>query len=354
MAIAAQVQGPAEVDTDSTTRLRIQPFEDGRALWRELLNRYPGATLYHSESWIELLRRAHRLSLLLVTLDAGDKPVAGCVFARAPLSRRFISLSFSDSCPPIARERGAALRLLGALVSQNPSNRSYEIRGIGNVPEWETVECFANWRLNLDRPLAAIQSGLAVNFRRNLRRASHQTISIERGSGDDFLARFYALQLENRRRLGLPPQPWRFFSLAREIFAGNFEVWLARDNGLDVASAVFMRDGDVVHYKWGARRSNYQSHANHLLFWNAIEEFSAHVRVLDLGRADIRNHGLIRFKKELGAVASPLPSSFYPRAPKLVSAEALTGTAAILARVWSRLPMFITRLAGRVVYRHLG
>ena len=131
-------------------------------------------------------------------------------------------------------------------------------------------------------------------------------------------------------------------------------MWIARENHEDVASAVFLRDGDVVHYKWGARRSNNRSCANHLLFWNAIEEFANRTRLLDLGRTDIRNQGLMRFKNELGASASPMPSSFYPRAPRQVSPEVLTGSRAIVARIWRRLPIFATELAGRVTYRFLA
>jgi hypothetical protein len=63
------------------------------------------------------------------------------------------------------------------------------------------VDCFANWRLSLDRPLARIEKGLAVNFRRNLRRASRETTKIDHGSGIDLLERFYAMQVESGRQL---------------------------------------------------------------------------------------------------------------------------------------------------------
>ncbi|HEY2106311.1 MAG TPA: GNAT family N-acetyltransferase [Candidatus Binataceae bacterium] len=357
MVMAAEADaGRYSAGPDSTLQLRLLPFSKGRAGWNELLNSFPEATIYHRDSWLQLLVRAYGLSLWLATLQRSDSVVAGCVFARAPLSRRFVSLSFSDSCPPLTKEPGADRQLLSALVAQAPSRSSYEVRGIGGVAGWETVECFATWRLGLDRPLARIEKGLAANFRRNLRHASPTTIKIDHGSGIDLVKRFYVMQVESRRRLGLPAQPWRFFELAREIFAadGNFEVWLASENGEDVASAVFMGDGDVIHYKWGARRLNHRSNANHLLFWNAIEEFAPRARFLDLGRADVRNKGLMRFKAELGASVSPLPSSFYPRAPRHVSAEVLTGGRAILAGILSRMPVFATRMAGRVAYRFLG
>ena len=132
-------------------------------------------------------------------------------------------------------------------------------------------------------------------------------------------------------------------------------LWIASQNGKDVSSAVFLRDRDVAYYKWGARRPGHQSSANHLLFWNAIEEFvSQGVHTLDLGRADVRNQGLTRFKKELGAVAEPLPYSFYPRVPASVSPEMLTGTGRFVSKVWARLPIVATKILGGAIYRFLA
>jgi hypothetical protein len=337
-------------------QLKLQPFSEGATSWRELLASCAGVTLYHREPWTTLLTRAYGLSLWLLLLEEGNEVVAGCLFAQSPISRRFTSLSFSDECPPLSKRANAERELLEQLTERAGAHTTYEVRGIGGVAGWKTVECFANWRLDLDRPLGRIESGLALNFRRNLKRASRQAITIERGNSKDLLKRFYTMQLQSRRRMGLPPQPWHFFDLTRDIFGagGNFEVWMAQENAEDVASAVFLTDGDVVYYKWGARRSNYRSFANHLLFWNAIEEFARRARILDLGRADIRNQGLMRFKAELGASSATLPFSYFPRAPKQVSPEVLTGGRAFLAGIWSRMPMAATKLAGRFLYRYLG
>jgi len=352
----AEARSGHDNESDShVVGLRLRPFNKHQALWRELVSASGEATLFHRDSWIQLLARAYSLSLWIATLNKKGKIAAGCLFARAPLSRRFIALPFSDACAPLALNSEAVGPLLNALTVRGEPPCSYEIRGISGIAPWLTVECFVNWRLYLDSSLRRVEQRLAPNFRRNLRRASRHAISVEHGSSIELLKRFYAMQLRSRRRLGLPPQPWRFFKIAQEIFAaeGNFEVWTACIGGTDVASAVFLRDGDVMHYKWGARRADDESSANHLLFWNAIEEFSSTGRVLDLGRTDVGNQGLMRFKREIGACATPLPSAFYPRAPRRVSAEALTGGFAIAAKVWRRMPVFATALAGRLVYRYL-
>lgn len=284
--------------------------------------------------------------------------MAGCVLARShnPFARRFISLPFSDHAPPLAIDDAAEESLLDALVERAAPRALYEIRGVAGQDPWRTVECFARWNLALDRPLKTIERGLALNFRRNLRGAQREPITVERGNGIEHLRRFYSLQLESRRRIGLPPQPWSFFRLTREIFAprGDLDIWLASERGEDVASTVFLRSGDDVSFKWSARRPGHQSKANHLLLWSAIEHFASNCRALDLGRADIRNQGLSRFKRELGAVPDPLPYSFYPRRPVQVSPEVLSGADKVLARIWTRMPIVATRIAAQAMYRFLA
>jgi Acetyltransferase (GNAT) domain len=337
--------------------LTWQPLSQSRDTWQSLLSTIPGANLCHGYAWLELLSQAYGLSMWLATLTREGTVVAGCVFARShnAFVKRFVSLPFSDNCPPLALDGEAARELLDALAAQAMPGTAYEIRGIEGDAPWETAGCFVNWRLNLQRPVASIEQGLALNFRRNLRRAAQAGIKVERGDDLDHLKRFYTLQVESRRRFGLPPQPWRFFKLARERFApGTFEVWLASERQEDVAAAIFLRDGEVSHFKWGARRPDRRSNANHLLFWNAIEEFVPHTRALDLGRTDFRNEGLMRFKKELGATATPLPYSFYPRVPRQVSPEVLTGAHKVLAQVWRRLPNFASRSLSRAIYRFLA
>jgi hypothetical protein len=337
--------------------LQFRPFSGAEAIWRQLLEAAPVSTLYHRPAWIELLGRAYGLSFWLATIHQKGTVRAGCLFARSrnPFSRRFVSLPFSDICPPLATDVNGANELFKALIAEDVPGAAYEIRGIEGAAPWRTAECFANWRLDLDRPIASIAGALASNFRRNLQRSLQQGIKVEQGSGIAYIERFYALQLESRRRFGLPPQPSQFFKLTQQIFGRDVTVWIASQNGKDVSSAVFLRDRDVAHYKWGARRPGNQSSANHLLFWNAIEELvSQSAHAIDLGRADIRNQGLTRFKKEVGAIAEPLPYSFYPRVPARVSPEVLTGTGRFVAKVWTRMPIVATRVLGGAIYRFLA
>ena len=167
---------------------------------------------------------------------------------------------------------------------------------------------------------------------------------------------YFDLQLETRRRLGVPPQPLRFFTTVHEKFAraGDFEVWFATFEGHDQAGLVLLRNGDQLCYKWGARIENGHPGANHLLVANMIEAYAGKVRSIDFGRCDMRNQGLVRSKADLGCVLAPAPvrvlpqgaAQHQPGSPERFDEDSLA--------VWKRLPLPVTRVLGEAFYRYLA
>lgn len=342
------------------SRLILQPLFEAPELWEEALRRFPGVTLYHRTPWLALLRRAYGLEPWVAALKRGGELAAACVFARSrnPLSRiRHVSLPFSDDSPPLAADDEAMADFLDALARSEVARRGCELRGVDAPPPWRNVECFALWRLDVKRSAEAIERAADRDFRRKVRRGMQaDNLKIESGCGDDLVRRFYRLQLETRRRLGVPSQPLRFFRLARQIFAPSesFRVWLVAEGGRDIAGAVHLRDGDVVYRKWAGRRLHGRSAAPHLLFWREIESLVGDAAIFDLGRADVRNQGLTRSKKETGAAPRPLRYAFLPDAPGNVSSEVLTGAQRVFASVWRRLPLPVARLLGGALYGYLA
>jgi hypothetical protein len=318
----------------------------------------PRATLYHSAEWLELLHRAYKLPLELAILARNEQVEAACIFARSknPLARRLVSLCFSDCCFPLGTDDEAAHRLLDMIASESTGANRWEVRGFPARPPWETVTCFQNWELDLARSLPAIEREAHGSFRRAAKRARCAGMRVERGSGTSLMRRFYSMHLETRRRLGVPVQPLRFFELSHEIFAPHdaFEVWLAVDGGRDAAGLVLLRHHDRLYYKWGARPMGGSLNASHLLLWSVIEESAGRVQVLDCGRTDCRNEGLVRFKRHLGARPVPLPYSYFPKAPKNISAEMPAGVQKLAGYVWRLLPLPVTRVLSSVLYSFLS
>ncbi|HUZ92309.1 MAG TPA: GNAT family N-acetyltransferase [Methylocella sp.] len=339
----------------------VRRFAEARELWRDALANLPGASLYHSERWLAVLCRSYKLDLWVATVSESPSVRSACLLARTktPLSRRFVALPFSDYCQPLAVDRAAMERLLSGLASDPRTQSGCEIRGISASAPWQVANCFAVFSVDMARTGNAIERSLGGEFRRklarNLRQAKQAGVKIERGDGPDYVARFYRMLLETRRRLGVPPQSLRFFMLVREIFRTDnlIDIWLATADGCDSAGLILLKDHNRLYYKWSARGAVSAPGANHLLLWSVIEEYAGNALSLDLGRADVRNQGLMQFKKEMGGRAEPLPYSYFPKRPRHISSEVPSATRRALTQIWRHLPLSTTRAIGSALYGYL-
>jgi len=333
------------------------PLADGARAWNGLVAGSSDASLYHRDMWIEVLSKTYNLRASLALAVDGDGWVgAGCVFATVglPFKRRMVSFPFSDACPPLWLKIDAGRELMAALSAGASGQSSLEIRGLAAPQPWQIVDSFCDWRLHLDRSLSSLESGASKHFLRQVRNGLRERMQIDSGSGPARLRRFYQLMLATRRRQGIPPPPFRLFESVNAVFGEDCKVWLASKNGCDAAGLVTLRDGDSLHYRWGARADVIPPGANHLLFWRLIEESAGEFECLELGRTDRLNSGLCRFKRELGGVSSPLPYSYFPRAGRQMNAEALTGPARLASRLWRRLPLSVTRVVGTALYQYFA
>ncbi len=318
--------------------------------WESALKTLGGAALYHSPQWLEALRTTYGLELYFGLLRYGDEPAAALVAAQA--HGRIVALPFSDYAPPLYKETPALQTLAAVLSGQG----TVEIRGVGLPPPWHTSDSFELWTVELEGGVKPLERRLAPDFRTSTRRALAAHVSIEHGSTIEHLRRFYRLQLENRRRLGVPPQPFAWFMNVHRAFAatGQIEVWLATHNGADCAADVVLRHEDTVYQKWNARADKAPNGANHLLLWSLMEDYAKSCARFDLGRTDRHNQGLRRFKQAMGAQARPLPYAYCPTAPRLTSAESPGKAARVAQLLWRRLPLTVTRLVGASVYRYFA
>jgi hypothetical protein len=96
----------------------------------------------------------------------------------------------------------------------------------------------------------------------------------------------------------------------------------------------------------------------HLLFWRAIEDAKQDgLSVFDFGRSDWENRGLITFKDRWGANRSALTYSRFSVSSNPIPvfrSEHGGWNRRAAAKLIRYLPDGIFRLAGRLIYRHLG
>ncbi|HET6319778.1 MAG TPA: GNAT family N-acetyltransferase [Chloroflexota bacterium] len=330
--------------------------------WSAFVEASPQALPFHHPRWASLLGACYGYRpFVLALVDS-----AGTITAGLPIvevggrfrTRRWVSLPFTDVCPPLLAHHSAAGGLLDALMDELAARRVAvcEVR-TELVPRARLHTHVAGVRhqLPLTRDASVVAQGFTRMHARNIRKAELSGLQIEHGTSQQAVDTFYRLHLLTRRRLGVPIQPRRFFELlAQEVLvAGLGFVVTVRYGDIPLAAAVFLAWNGVLVYKYGASDTHYWNlRPNHLLFWSAIRWGCEHdYRLLDWGRTDLADRGLRDFKSGWGALESPLAYAVMADQPPSLAPGRLRSAMRLLIRHSSP---WVCRTLGEHLYRYAG
>ena len=344
----------------------LDPLTDTR--WDDLVERHPRASVFHSRGWLEALKRTYGYEPIVLT-TSGEGPIEdGLVLCRIRtwLSRRLVSLPFTDHCDPLVDRPDALSAMLEFLRGGMETRRwgSFELRprraAISGLAEGAS---YCLHTLDLAQSAERIFDGFHhSSTQRAIRRAEREGLSYEAGTSEGLLSSFYGLLRQTRRRHGLPPQPLAWFrNLAACLPSTRFArsgqgvtIHVASKDGLPVAGILTLSFKKTMVYKYGGSDAEYHRLGGvPFLFWRAIQGAKAQgIDELDLGRSDLDQPGLIAFKEHLGATRTTLT---YYTCPERRTGKAHDGPLARAARrVVGHLPDAALDLTGRLIYKHLG
>jgi lipid II:glycine glycyltransferase (peptidoglycan interpeptide bridge formation enzyme) len=198
-------------------------------------------------------------------------------------------------------------------------------------------------------------SRLESSVRRAIRKAEKAGVTVEILQSVEAVRIFYSLQCQTRKRHGLPPQPFSFFlNIHRYILSQDMgRVVLARYHGRPIAASVYVNLGDRAIYKYGASDEAFQDlRGSNLVMWTAIKEYVRRgAKHLDLGRTSIGNEGLRKFKLGWGAEEHKIEYVKFDMRKNEFVAD-VDETSGWHTRVFRRMPGFLSRAVGAVLYKH--
>jgi Acetyltransferase (GNAT) domain len=336
----------------------LDPLADTR--WDGFVERHPRASVFHSRGWLEALRRTYGYEpIVLTTTERGplDNGLALCR-VRTWMSRRLVSLPFSDHCDPLVDRPEDLSAVLGFLAGEMGKRRwrSLELRPRYVAPTGLTKGAsYCLHTLDLVRPADQIFDGFHhSSTQRAIRRAEREGVSYEAGTSERLLSGFYGLLRLTRRRHGLPPQPLAWFRNLVACLRDSLAIHEASKDGQPIASILTLSFKKTMVYKYGGSDAGHHRLGGMpFLFWRAIQEAKAQgIEELDLGRSDLDQPGLVAFKDHLGATRSTLTYYTCPERRKGTVHDGPIFRAA--RRVVAHLPDAALDLTGRLLYKHLG
>jgi CelD/BcsL family acetyltransferase involved in cellulose biosynthesis len=299
----------------------------------------------------------------LAALDGDGRVEAGLpvVEVGGPLRRRrWVSLPFTDECPPLSDGGPAEARLLDELdrTRRDAGVAGVEVRAAVAGPHARAGAVAVTHQLALDPDPDVVARGFRrSSVRRAIRRAAREGVVVRRAEEPaELTGTYYDLHVQTRRRQGVPAQPRRYFELLweRMIEPGLGFVLLAWAGPTPVAGAVYLAWKDTVTYKYGASDAeHWQLRPNHLVMWEAIRWACEHgYRTLDLGRSDLGNHGLREYKDLWGARETELVYSTVGGGAAAAQPAGQGRLHDALGAMLRRSPPLACRLVGELLYRY--
>jgi CelD/BcsL family acetyltransferase involved in cellulose biosynthesis len=341
----------------------LDPLSDRR--WDEFIARHARASVFHDRGWLEALTRTYGYEPYVLTSASFDQPlengIVACRVSSWITGARLVSLPFSDHCEPLLREGEQAEEFIHWMQDACDLQkwRYFELRTISGcyreVDGLQPNRSYWFHELDLKPSVDQIFQRLHKNsLQRKVQRAERERLSYEVGRSEQLMDEFYQLLMRTRRRQHLLPQPRAWFRNLVECMRDKLQIRVARKDGAPVAAMLTLRHRSSIVYKYGCSDERVHNLGGMpFLFWRLIEESKeSGAELIDFGRSDLNNEGLIVFKDRLGATRRLLTYYRYPKTAK-------QGTAPLqdsqkVKHIFSLLPDALASAAGRVLYKHMG
>lgn len=341
--------------------------------WDDFVRSHPHGLIGHLSGWREVLERSfsHIKGFFLVLPDA----TGGEIRAGVPLylvsslltGRRLVSIPFATLSDPLVSSCADLEQLLGAahnLRAEVKASR-VEIRTLASAhlmadSGYRRVDIFKHHFLTLDAPVEHLLKRLhRTSIRSAVKHCEQNGLVLNSDCSEEALKGFFHLYVGNRKRLGLPPQPFSLFQNLRQEFApsGQIKLLHAFFSGKPVAGLILFEFKNRVSAEFIGVDDRYK-HLNpgHFLFWQAIRQArNDGYEIFDFGRTSLHNTGLMDFKRRWGTVVSDLPQFWYP-ANHTLSLENPEKSLkyCLIQAVVRKTPEGLLPFLGKLCYRHMG
>lgn len=347
----------------------VDPATDPR--WDSFVERHPLGWLTHLSVWKRIIEESFdhmKGHYLAITAPDGEIMAGMPVFAVSSwlTGRRLVSIPCATLSDPLVTDRSEFEQLsaelfalsekTGAKYVKIHSHRAADFIGSGLL---QAHHSYKHHSLLLDRDPEQLKATFHHScVRRRIGKALNSGVSLREGEGESDLQILYRLYTAMRKRVGLPPQPFRFFLKAWTILqpARLASLHIAEHGGRPVAALLLLKFKERVAVEVVVADSDYNDLSpSHLLYWEAIRSaWRDGYKVFDFGRTSPLNQSLMTFKGRWGTAVDELPV-FYSLRRQSGSESNENGLKYKLFKSFCGIaPDPVFSLLGRFCYRHLG
>lgn len=349
----------------------INAAQDSR--WEKFARDHPFGLICHSPGWQNFLEGCFRhirgYCLARAAESSGEFQAGLPVYlVDSPvIGRRLVSVPFASLCDPLVSSTGDFNALVGAAldIMRRHGAQFLEIRALKSSPLLKDERLGVSFYYKTHSlKLKGSPGDLMKSFdrtcvRQRISRAERSGVDLIKVKDEKDLRRFQDLNFLTRKRLGLPPQPYRILKSFWENFfpSGMADFLMAEKDGRAIAGLMVFKYKDRVSAEISVSDTNSQQFSpNHLLFWEAMKEARDEgFTVFDFGRTAPGNTTLMAFKNRWGTEVSEMPNYYFPpRISSRVTQREKSPAYRLISRICRNAPDPILMRLGEFIYGHLG
>uniref|UniRef100_A0A832CWU5 GNAT family N-acetyltransferase n=1 Tax=Ignavibacterium album TaxID=591197 RepID=A0A832CWU5_9BACT len=320
------------------------------------------SSIYHHPSWLSAIEKSFNQKGYYLLVRNQKEEITGILpfFTVKSIitGKRIVTLPLSTYCDPLILN-GLLQECINFIKKQFPDFNSFDLRTLKNYSnvlnefseESEYVTHILNLKESIDDTFNAFHP---TSVRASIRRAEKNNLTIKWGETVEELKIFYHLELRLRKRLLIPPLPFKFF----------FNVWqslkefnmihlpvIIKDN-IPIATGFILNFKDTFYLEYTAADKDYFNlYPNHKLFFEVIKK--AHqmgAKKIDFGRTSLDNISLITFKEKWAAKKEAIYHYHYPNKPIIKKEQ--NRLKRVLTNINKHLPDKLFEAEGKILYRH--
>ena len=313
----------------------------------------------HHAAWLNAIANGLGHETHIVQAKAGGKVVGLlplCLVAGPIFGKFLASLPYVNTGGVWARDERVARGLIDAAceLADRLDVKHLELRH--EIPV--THEKFnlvrtdkVHLRLPLPESAEQLLAGFKSKLRNQIKKSNEHGLSVEFG-GTKLIKEFHHVFATNMRDLGTPVFSKNLFATILGSFDQDSELCVVRKDSKPVAGGLLVHVNGVTEVPSASciREFN-RLNANMFLYWHLLTraiERSSHT--FDFGRSS-KESGTFRFKKQWGAETFPSVWQYYVRHGNPENLRADAGGKRHLVKIWKRLPLSLTKIAGPPIVR---
>jgi FemAB-related protein (PEP-CTERM system-associated) len=327
--------------------------------WECALGANTADSLAGHPRWLRVLRDGlrHQPYCLEAAADGQIVGLLPLAFVRSRLFGRYlVSLPYLNSGGVQARDEAVAralvdraVRLADALDVKHLELRHEVERSHPALSQKLTSK--VHLRLSLPASEDDLWARYKSKLRSQIRSGMKHDFQIAWG-GSEFTGDFYEVFSRNMRDLGTPVFSRRLFESILEQFPGRAELCIVRAGQRPIAAALLTHGEGLTEVPSASCLHEFRStNVNMLMYWRLLcRAIKRGQHTFDFGRSSIDSN-TFRFKEQWGAKPHPAVWQYYVRRGNVRDLRIESGKYDLMIRVWRRLPLALTRLAGPVIVR---